>query len=133
MNDAAWGDVATGVHMTVPMAGHPVADSEVASVCADAAALEDLIRNHDVVFLLTDTREARWLPTLLCASAGKLAINAALGFDRRASFSSILADFRETRLRDTFGRHISESRWSTIWWSLDQHRPEHVSTTAHTS
>lgn len=73
--------VASGVHMTVPMAGHPVADSEVASVCADAAALEDLIRNHDAVFLLTDTREARWLPTLLCASAGKLAINAALGFD----------------------------------------------------
>lgn len=66
----------------VPMAGHPIAASEEADVMADAAALERLIRDHDAVFLLMDTREARWLPSLMCASAGKLAINAALGFDR---------------------------------------------------
>lgn len=73
--------VTRGVQLMVPMAGHPIATSEEACVGADAANLERLIRDHDAVFLLMDTREARWLPSLICASAGKLAINAALGFD----------------------------------------------------
>ena len=72
----------TGVRLTIPMAGHPIAAAEEAGVRGETEALEALVRAHHCVFLLTDTRESRWLPSLLCASAGVLAINAALGFDR---------------------------------------------------
>ena len=50
-------------------------------VQADTERLARLIDEHDVVYELMDTRESRWLPTLLAASSGKLVINAALGFD----------------------------------------------------
>lgn len=72
---------AEGVRMTIPMPGHPVPDADVARVLDDVSRLEDLIDAHDCVYLLTDTRESRWLPTLMCAAKGKLLINAALGFD----------------------------------------------------
>ncbi|CAM6036490.1 unnamed protein product [Sphagnum compactum] len=72
---------AVGVQMAIPMPGHAVGKDEVAGVLEDCRRLKEMIDEHDVVFLLTDTRESRWLPTLLCANANKIAINAALGFD----------------------------------------------------
>lgn len=72
---------ATGVRLTIPMPGHSVTESEVTDVMKSCSQLHELVDEHDVVFLLTDTRESRWLPTLLCANANKIAINAALGFD----------------------------------------------------
>lgn len=65
--------------MSVPMAGHPVLDD--AKVKTDYEKLRALIDEHDAVFLLMDTRESRWLPTLMGKAAGKIVMNAALGFD----------------------------------------------------
>ena len=59
----------------------PLAQYCAMQVAADVEKLRLLIAEHDVVFLLMDTRESRWLPTLLAAAGGKFAINAALGFD----------------------------------------------------
>jgi ubiquitin-like modifier-activating enzyme ATG7 len=43
--------------------------------------LEELIKEHDVVFLLLDSREARWLPTVQSIAHNKLVITIAVGFD----------------------------------------------------
>ncbi|KAI8475829.1 MAG: E1-like protein-activating [Monoraphidium minutum] len=73
---------AAGVELEIPMPGHPPADAAAAARAAAAAeALDDLVAAHDVVFLLTDSRESRWLPAVLAAARRKLAITAALGFD----------------------------------------------------
>ncbi|EKX47763.1 hypothetical protein GUITHDRAFT_86202 [Guillardia theta CCMP2712] len=72
---------AEGFELSIPMPGHPVAEELQGKVLADVAKLADLIQHADLIFLLTDTRESRWLPTLLCACKSKPCINVALGFD----------------------------------------------------
>ncbi|TKX21483.1 putative ubiquitin-like modifier-activating enzyme atg7 [Elsinoe australis] len=70
---------ARGIVMSVPMAGHPITEEAVTK--RDYDQLYELISTHDAVFLLMDTRESRWLPTVIAKSLGKIVINAALGFD----------------------------------------------------
>ncbi len=50
----------------------PPPEGAVEQIQKDVSHLESLIDNHDVVFLLMDTRESRWLPTLLAASKHKV-------------------------------------------------------------
>lgn len=63
------------------MPGHPVAAASEDATAADVAKLESLIKEHDAIFLLMDSRESRWLPTVIGAATGKIVMNAALGFD----------------------------------------------------
>lgn len=63
------------------MPGHYVNDNLRGKIKQDVEQLEQLIKEHDCIFLLMDTRESRWLPTLISAAHGKLVINSALGFD----------------------------------------------------
>jgi len=68
-----------GEVLSIPMPGHPVEDHN--KFIETITKLEELIKSHDVVFALTDSREARWLPTVICSAFNKILINAALGFD----------------------------------------------------
>ncbi|TWU72425.1 Autophagy- protein 7 (Autophagy- E1-like activating enzyme atg7) [Metarhizium rileyi] len=68
-----------GHALSVPMLGHPFTDQD--KTRADLERLEGLIEDHDVIFLLMDTRESRWLPTVMGKARGKIVMNAALGFD----------------------------------------------------
>ncbi|KAI0721475.1 E1-like protein-activating [Fomitopsis betulina] len=72
---------ATGHSLSIPMPGHPIPPASVEQTKADVATLEALFDSHDAVFLLMDSRESRWLPTVLGAAKGKIVLNAALGFD----------------------------------------------------
>uniref|UniRef100_A0AAV1VF64 Ubiquitin-like modifier-activating enzyme ATG7 n=1 Tax=Peronospora matthiolae TaxID=2874970 RepID=A0AAV1VF64_9STRA len=70
------------VNLTIPMAGHALSSLQLMEEAKNGLeTLEHLIDSHDVVFLGTDSRESRWLPTVIAASKKKLVLNAALGFD----------------------------------------------------
>lgn len=47
----------------------------------DYRTFVEIVNWADVVFLLVDTREARWFPTVVAMAMGKLVINAAVGFE----------------------------------------------------
>lgn len=58
--------------MSIPMPGHPVPEASLAATKQAVQDLEKLFDEHDVIYLLMDSRESRWLPTLLGAAKGKV-------------------------------------------------------------
>lgn len=72
---------AVGVELDIPMPGHFVTERTQDRVKQEVDRLVGLIQDHDVVMLLMDTRESRWLPSLLARIHGKIVMSVALGFD----------------------------------------------------
>lgn len=72
---------ATAHQLTVPMPGHTIERKDEGQLEKDVEQLEQLVKEHDVIFLALDSREARWLPTVLACKHKKIAISVAIGFD----------------------------------------------------
>lgn len=60
------------VELEVPMPGHPHQSAD--ALKATVQKLRSLVEAHDVVCMLTDSRESRWLPSLLVAAAQRKAL-----------------------------------------------------------
>lgn len=67
----------SGYVLNIPMAGHEIVQNGEDPV----VTMNSLINDHDVIFALTDSREARWLATVIAKARDKPIINVALGFD----------------------------------------------------
>mmetsp|Transcript_22693 Transcript_22693/g.36279 ORF Transcript_22693/g.36279 Transcript_22693/m.36279 type:complete len:905 (+) Transcript_22693:26-2740(+) len=70
-----------GHQISIPMPGHFVDAKIESKTQAEFDLFDKLVQEHDVVFLLTDSRESRWLPSVLSKVYNKVVINIALGFD----------------------------------------------------
>lgn len=58
--------------LNIPMPGHSVGESLLEETRQNVLKLTELVSNHDVIFLLTDSRESRWLPTVLAVHFDKV-------------------------------------------------------------
>ncbi len=77
------GVTSRGIQLRIPMPGHAIGSNPEAieEVLKDCNELEELIKEHDAIFLLTDSRESRWLPTVMSVVHDKICLTVALGFE----------------------------------------------------
>lgn len=83
-----------GVVLQIPMPGHPPGQQQLEETKRAVEQVQQLIAEHDAVFLLTDSSESRWLPSVIGASQKKIMITAAVGFE---SFQVIRHGYKSHR------------------------------------
>ena len=71
------------------MPGHPISPSARDQTKKDLEQLEALIEEHDVVYLLMDSRESRWLPTVIGAAKGKVSFSVCAWNEKKPEWCSI--------------------------------------------
>ena len=73
---------AKGFNITIPLPGRTLIDEKAKEeYFKNLEILENQIKDCDIMFLLTDSRESRWYPTVIAKAYNKLVITAAIGFD----------------------------------------------------
>jgi len=71
-----------GYSFQIPLPGRKLVDEKAEkNYFEKIEKLENLIKENDLVFLLTDSRESRWFPTVLAKLHNKICVTAAIGFD----------------------------------------------------
>ena len=71
-----------GFNINIPLPGRTLIDEKSKEdYYKNLSILEEQIKTHDIIFLLTDSRESRWYPTLISKAYNKIVITAAIGFD----------------------------------------------------
>jgi ubiquitin-like modifier-activating enzyme ATG7 len=71
-----------GYHLQIPLPGRTLIDQNSEEhFMKSVETIEKLISEHDIIFLLTDSRESRWFPTVISKHFNKNVITAAIGFD----------------------------------------------------
>mmetsp|Transcript_64287 Transcript_64287/g.135055 ORF Transcript_64287/g.135055 Transcript_64287/m.135055 type:complete len:685 (-) Transcript_64287:65-2119(-) len=114
------------VQLEIPMPGHP--HQNRAALDQAVKKLSDLIDSHDVVCMLTDSRESRWLPSLLVGAAQRrprregdplppLGMTVALGFD---SFLVSRQSYLESPAACYFCNDMNAPADSLAFRTLDQ-------------
>lgn len=68
------GLVVNGYKIHIPMPGYTIGESFKDQTIQALNQIEELFQSHDVIYLLTDSRESRWLPTMLAATHDKVRI-----------------------------------------------------------
>jgi len=109
------------VVLDIPMPGHPQTKPDV--LRSNIEKMRELVDTHDVVCMLTDSRESRWLPSLMVAASQQGAATPPLGLTVALGFDSFLVSrqtYRSAEAACYFCNDVTAPSDSLAFRTLDQ-------------